>query len=154
MQDTLTGDIIPIDDTTQEARDRALPRERQGIVIYIGQPIIAGDNHFEIHRISRREVVLRRLDAPTIVWKAGDQFALMGATFNVTSAGNTFLRLAPTPGVDVEGKTDREGDKFIARIDVDGVVHEQLIHATSNRDAFRAALKAAKNLGGKLFEIE
>lgn len=150
MQDTQTGDLIPIDDASQEARDRALPRERQGVVLYIGQPIMVGEQRFAIARIERRELLLTAEGWHTM--KAGDAFHISGATFWVKSAGAHFIRLQPAPGTDLTGT--KHGDKYLARIDVDGVLHEQLIQAQTVQDAEKAAHALAKELGGLLFELQ
>lgn len=150
MQDTQTGDLIPIDDTTQEAKDRALPRERQGVVLYVGQPIMVGEQRFAVARIERRQVMLTAEGRHTM--KAGDAFHISGATFWVKSAGAHFIRLQPAPGTDLTG--ERHGEKYLARIDVDGVLHEQLIQAGSPQDAGKAAHALAKELGGLLFELQ
>lgn len=66
MQDNQTGGFVPIADTTQAARDAALPRERQGAVFTIGEEVELKGGRFAVQSIGKTFITLRGLPGTDI----------------------------------------------------------------------------------------
>lgn len=66
MQDNYTGNMVPIFDLTQDSKDAALPRERQGIVLIIGEEVEVKGGRFVVQNIGRHAIVLRGLPGTDI----------------------------------------------------------------------------------------
>lgn len=63
MQDTQTGRLIPIEENTQEARDKALPRERQGPVFQMGEEVVLKGGKFRVSGITSKRIYLDSIPA-------------------------------------------------------------------------------------------
>lgn len=59
MQDTLTGEMVQLEENTQAARDAAIPqRERQGPVFTVGEVLEIRGGKFRVHAISDKRIYL------------------------------------------------------------------------------------------------
>lgn len=64
MQDMSTGALVPIENDSQEAQDRAIPqRENQGPVFGIGEIVEVKGGRFKVHAISDKRLYLDSLPA-------------------------------------------------------------------------------------------
>ncbi len=59
MQDLQTGSMIPLKDTSQWARDAAMPdRSRQGVVLTVGEILDIKGGRFRVNSFGKKMIVL------------------------------------------------------------------------------------------------
>lgn len=64
MQDTLTGQMVRLEENTQAARDAAIPqRERHGPVFTMGEILEIRGGNFRVHAITDKRIYLDSLPA-------------------------------------------------------------------------------------------
>lgn len=64
MQDLQTGAMVPIENDSQEAKDRAIPqRERQGPTFAPGEIVEVKGGRFKVHAISDKRLYLDSIPA-------------------------------------------------------------------------------------------
>lgn len=61
MQDNQTGNFIEIPDASQQSRDAALSRDRQGAVFCVGEELEIRGGRFAVQSIGRNMIVFRSL---------------------------------------------------------------------------------------------
>ena len=54
MQDTRTGDLVPLADLLQDTKDKAVPRQFQGPVLTVGEIIDVKGGKFRVAEIRSR----------------------------------------------------------------------------------------------------
>ena len=89
MQDTQTGDMVLVAADTQEARDAALPRDRQGPSFTIGEPLEIRGGNFAVQSIGRKMLVLRSLPGTDVNVVAMRQVRDILKRLEDSSAGTT-----------------------------------------------------------------
>lgn len=152
MQDTSTGRFHEIEDTSQKAKDKVLPRERQGITLEIGQNVRVAGQTMRVHNIDKRSIILQGTDLGGPEFLDGAPIDILGAHYRVQSVGNKFVVLTPATATEVtRGDEPRNYTAFIAM--PDGAVREFSIVQATAMEAWRAAAAECRAGGGRLFEI-
>ena len=67
MQDTQTGEMLPIENLSQEAKDKAQPeRARQGITLTVGEILDVKGGRFRVASLGRKMIMLEGLAGTTV----------------------------------------------------------------------------------------
>ena len=62
MQDTKTGEMLALEELSQEAKDLAMPdRARQGMTLSVGEHVTLKGGNFKVKSMGRKMIVLEGL---------------------------------------------------------------------------------------------